>query len=202
LSLLHRIAQKPVIAALRKPEDIQIAIVSKVDHIFFMGGTITEALSSITLAKQAGKGVFIHVDLIRGLSKTDKETIEFISDYMKADGIVTPKTHMIREAKKAGLFAVLHLFVLDSLALEHGLKLIEDVNPDAIELMPGIVGKVISRFADQVDRIPIIASGLIQSKEEALGALDAGATALSVSEKSLWQMDFSDLTIDGCTKSG
>jgi glycerol uptake operon antiterminator len=187
LSLLYRFSQKPIIAALRKPEEVQEAIESQVDHIFFMGGSVTQVLPAVAQAKQAGKGVFIHVDLIRGLSSTSKETIEFIANYMKADGIVTPKHYLVKEAQKNGLHAILHIFVLDSMSLDNGLKMIAESNPDAVELMPGAVTKVIRQCTDVIGHIPFIASGLIQTKEEAVVAL----------EKSLWRMNFSDLGLDG-----
>ncbi|MBP3950103.1 glycerol-3-phosphate responsive antiterminator [Bacillus suaedae] len=193
MSILHRIGQKPIIAALRSPAEVESAIQSSIDNIFFMGGSIQEIIKAVEIAKQANKGTFIHVDLIRGLSSTDTEAIQFIADYVGADGIVTPKKHLIREAKKAGLFAILHLFVLDSLALESGFKSIKSAEPDAIELMPGVIPKTIQRFSEQLEDIPIIASGLIQSKEEVIASLESGATSLSVSGKDLWSLTFQDL---------
>lgn len=193
MSLLHRIGQKPIIAALRKPAEVDMAIQSPVDHIFFMGGDIQGIIAAVRAAKQADKGAFVHLDLIRGLSSTDKETLAFIADYVGADGIVTPKAHLIKEAKKSGLYGILHLFVLDSLSLDNGLKLVESASPDGVELMPGVVTKVIEQYADALDTIPIVASGLIYTKEEAAACLRAGATCLSVSHTSLWNLGFQDL---------
>ncbi len=58
--------------------------------------------------------------------------------------------------------------------------------------MPGVVPKIITAFTEQYDQIPVIASGLIQTKEEAAKCLEAGATSLSVSETSFWQCEFQD----------
>jgi glycerol uptake operon antiterminator len=193
MTLLHQIGQKPIIAALRKPSEVQLAIQSQADNIFFMGGDIQGILTAVNLAKQAGKGTFVHLDLIRGLSNTDKETLSFISEYIGADGIVTPKAHLIKEAKKTGLYGILHLFILDSLSLENGLKLVESTAPDGVELMPGVVTKVITQFAAELDTIPIIASGLIDTREEAAECLRAGATSLSVSNPALWNLTFQEL---------
>lgn len=193
---LYKIGQKPIIAAVRKPSEIQKAIDSNVDNIFFMGGSITELKTAVHACKGARKGAFIHLDLIRGLSGTDKESIEFVADYIQADGIVTPKSHMVKFAKQAGLYAILHLFVIDSLVWENGLRTVENAAPDGIELMPGVVPKVIDHFARMVDTIPIIASGLISTIDEARNALVAGATSLSVSEQSLWKLNFDEILND------
>lgn len=194
MNLLHKIGGKPIIAALRNPEEIHMAVASNVDNIFIMGGTIIEVTNAIRLAKENDKGAFVHLDLVRGLSNTDKESVEYIANYMSADGIITPKSHLIREAKKLGLYGILHLFVIDSLSVQNGLKLVETIQPDAIELMPGVVSKTISIFSES-HNIPIIGSGLIQTKREVMECLEAGATSLSVSEQSIWSLTFDQCTI-------
>lgn len=193
MTLLHRIGQRPIIAALRSPNDIDNALASNVDNIFFMGGTIKEIIQAVQLAKEAKKGAFVHLDLIKGLSNNHKEAVEFIADYVGADGIISPKSNIIREAKKKRLFGILHLFILDSLALEKGLDIVQSVQPDALEIMPGVISKAIQSYSEKHEEIPVIASGLIQSKEEAAEALQAGATSLSVSNKELWNLSFEDL---------
>ncbi|MFD1773869.1 glycerol-3-phosphate responsive antiterminator [Paenibacillus rhizophilus] len=193
MSLLYKIGSNPIIAAVRKPADIEAALDSTVENLFFMGCNVKEIIQAVRLTKECKKGAFVHLDLIRGLSSTDKESVDFISDYVGADGIVTPKGHLIKEAKKAGLYGILHLFVIDSSALQNGLKVAENIQPDAIELMPGTICKIIRTFAESLEDIPIVASGLIQTKAEAGESLHAGATALSVSAPALWNCSFDDL---------
>ncbi|MGJ9458986.1 glycerol-3-phosphate responsive antiterminator [Oceanobacillus sp. CF4.6] len=193
MSLLHVIGKKPIIAAIRNFDDFQKAIDSKVENIFFMGGDVQEVIEGVKLAKEHNKGSFIHIDLIRGISSTDKETISFIKHCIEANGIVTPKKHLIREAKNYELYAIFHLFILDSLALKNGSSVVESIQPDAIDLMPGVIPKIIHKFASDFNDIPIIASGLIQTVEEAKISLDAGATALAVSNTELWNLTFEDL---------
>lgn len=191
--LLHKIGQKPVIAAVRNPNDTEKALESGVDNLFFMGGSIKEMIHAVKITSDAGKNAFIHLDLIRGLSSIDKEVLPFIVEYMGADGIITPKSHLIKDAQKIGLYAILHFFILDSLALENALKLATKIKPDGIELMPGVVEKVVSRFTEELPDIPVIASGLIETVEEVSTILHAGATSLSISNPSLWPLSFKDI---------
>lgn len=193
MRLLHKIGGHPIIAAVRRIEDLNSALDSTVDNLFFMGGTVKEIVESVRLTKQAGKGAFVHIDLIRGLSSTDRESVEWIAEYAGADGIVTPKGHLIKEAKRCGLYGILHLFVIDSGALENGLKLCRQLEPDGVELMPGVIDKVIRTFASDLETTPLVASGLISTEAEASAALAAGATSLSVSDKSLWSLSFAQL---------
>lgn len=56
---------------------------------------------------------------------------------------------------------------------------------DMIEVMPGVVPKIIGRLKGSV-AVPIIAGGLIETAEEAKAAIDSGAYAISTGDKSLW----------------
>ncbi|MBP3962566.1 glycerol-3-phosphate responsive antiterminator [Paenibacillus lignilyticus] len=193
MQLLYKVGKNPIIAAVRKPEDLGDALRSPVDNVFFMGGTVLELVQSVRLTKEAGKGAFVHLDLIKGLSSTDRESLEWIAKYAGADGVISPKSHIIKEAKRFGLYGILHLFVIDTVALENGLKLSRQVDPDGIELMPGVIDKVIRTFSELLSDKLIIASGLIQTREEVNTALNAGATSLSVSNKELWNITFDQL---------
>ena len=53
-----------------------------------------------------------------------------------------------------------------------------------IEIMPGVITKTISKFANS--SIPVIAGGLIETKEEVTAALSAGAIAVSTGKECLW----------------
>jgi glycerol uptake operon antiterminator len=54
-----------------------------------------------------------------------------------------------------------------------------------IEIMPGVVPKALKILKQRLD-IPIISGGLIDTKEEIIEALNAGAIAVSTSNKDLW----------------
>lgn len=192
MNLLHKIGKKPFIAGLGNIKDIDTAVSSEVDNIFIMDGTVTEVAEIVRYAKQKNKGTFVCIDLIKGLSNIDTESVNFIAKYTGADGIITPKRHLIAEAKRCGIYGILDLFLVDSLSVRNALHHIKTVQPDGIEIKPGIVTKIISLFAEN-HNIPIISSGFIQTRSEAVQALEAGATSLSVSEQSLWSQTFEDL---------
>ncbi|MBU9710673.1 glycerol-3-phosphate responsive antiterminator [Evansella tamaricis] len=192
MSLLHVLGKKPIIAALRDMNDLPLALESQVDNIFFMCGRMNEMEKAVRSTHGKGKRAFVHIDLIKGLSNSDREVVEFIAD-IHADGIITPKSHLVKEAKKVGIYGILHFFVLDSLTIHKGLRILEDIQPDGIEIMPGVIPKVIETFSARAENTPIIASGLISSKSEVETSLQAGATSLSVSEQMLWDLTFDKL---------
>jgi glycerol uptake operon antiterminator len=57
---------------------------------------------------------------------------------------------------------------------------------DMIEVMPGIMPKMVERFA--AIGIPVIAGGLIETKAEITSSLKAGAVAVSTGKKGLWYL--------------
>ena len=64
--------------------------------------------------------------------------------------------------------------------------MLRHTKPDFMELMPGVIGKSIRRFAKI--GTPVIAGGLIETKAEVTEALGSGATAVSTGRKDLWYL--------------
>ena len=135
-------------------------------------------------AHAAGKKIFLHMDLAEGIGK-DKAGLQYVK--MKGvDGIISTKGHIIRTAREHGLLTVQRFFALDS----QGISTIRDTlklnPPHYIEIMPGVIPKLIKRFSDL--SIPIIAGGLIETKAEVTGALRCGAIAVSTGRQELWSV--------------
>ena len=63
----------------------------------------------------------------------------------------------------------------------------EQTRPDFIEILPGLMPRIISNLKKEVGH-RVIAGGLISQKEDILNALDAGATAISTTNSELWYM--------------
>ena len=56
-----------------------------------------------------------------------------------------------------------------------------------IEVLPGAMPKVIHRLCAKI-KVPVIAGGLITDKESVMGALTAGATAVSSTNHKVWNL--------------
>lgn len=172
-----------IIAAIRGLES-QAVLHSSVESVFVLSGEILNVGSVVKVLHQAGKRVFLHVDLIHGLSG-DRAGLQYVAHAIGPDGIVTTRSHLIGLAKKEGLITIQRLFVVDSQALSTGVGAVRASNPDALEIMPGVVPKVITEACTRVN-IPIIAGGLISTAGEIDEALAAGAKAVSLSKEELW----------------
>lgn len=176
----------PVIAAAKNEEQLDAAIGSGCEIIFLLFGDILNIASLTEKVYSAGKVPMVHIDLVNGLASRDI-AVDFIEKTTKAAGIITTKLSFVKRAKELGLFTVLRVFAIDSRALENIRRELTLVRPDVFEILPGIIPDVIAGLTKDVD-VPIIAGGLVASKQDIMRALQAGAAAVSTTDNSLWDI--------------
>ncbi len=150
----------------------------------FLDMHIAQLKNIYQLAKQNGKKMIYHVDLIHGI-KNDEYATEYICQEFKPYGLISTKSSVILKAKQKGVVAVQRIFMLDSHALEKSYKLVEKTQPDYIEVLPGAMTWMIKEVKERLN-IPVFAGGLIRTPEEVENALISGAEAITTSKKELW----------------
>ncbi|MEQ6390144.1 glycerol-3-phosphate responsive antiterminator [Bacillaceae bacterium S4-13-58] len=173
-----------VLPAIKRFKDFDHAMESKSTYVIFLDSRISQIGDLVKVVKEHNKKALVHVDLVRGL-KADEYGMEFLLHEAKVDGVISTRTNVITVAKKHKILAIQRLFLLDSHAMESNLKLIDQIRPDYLEVLPGIAPKII-RDVKRKTSIPIIAGGLIQDETDIQNALNAGAIAVSTSLKKLW----------------
>lgn len=183
--LIEIIEDTPVIMAVKDWEGVRRCIGQEAKVVFILFGDICSIDEIVKTVKDAGKIAMVHMDLISGLGNKEI-SVDFIRKATDADGIISTKPAVIRRGKELGLFTVLRFFVLDSLALENVMKQ-DGTNADMIEILPGIMPKITKRVTQTIS-IPVICGGLISDREDIIGALDAGAVAVSTTNPKAWIM--------------
>ena len=126
------------------------------------------------------------MDLVNGLSSKEI-SVDFIKNTTQADGIISTKPMIVKRAKELGLLTIQRLFIIDSIALENSKRQIEIYHPDCVEIMPGIMPKILKDIRAFVN-VPVIAGGLLTDKKDVMGALSAGADAISTTNENLWKL--------------
>ena len=174
--------REKIIAAVKG--DISAAIKSSTDIIFYLSPSIMDIEKIIADVHNAGKKIFLHFDLAEGIGK-DKAGLKFIKN-LKIDGIISTRVNIIKAAKELEIVTVQRFFIVDSHSIDTTAEALKAAKPDMIELMPGVLPKVIKKIKEQTN-IPIIAGGLIETSEEAQVSFNAGASAVSTSSKELWK---------------
>lgn len=180
------IQQNPVVASVSNPVRLDAAIQSPCGIIFLLKGDIFSIPEAVRRIHEAGKAVFIHFDLVEGFSR-EQVALRFLKEKADPDGIITTRVNLIKFAQELQLSTIQRVFMLDSLSVETAIKSVKSTRPDAIELLPGIIPRVVSRVCHET-RIPVIAGGLIESKEDIIATLKAGAVGISTTKEALWYL--------------
>ena len=187
---VNKIEASPIIAAVKNDSELERCLKTDVEVVFTLYGDVCTIPEITKKIKAAGRIAMVHLDLVAGL--TQKEiSIDYIRDKTCADGIITTRANLIRHAKERGLAIVLRYFVLDSMAIDNIHKLAlqgYSSQPDVIEILPGtLVPKVVKRIC-AMSRVPVVAGGLIQDREDVMNMLDNGVIAISTSCPDVWLM--------------
>ncbi|AXM87756.1 glycerol-3-phosphate responsive antiterminator [Anoxybacillus ayderensis] len=178
--------QEKFIATIKHPKHIELFLKTNWKTALLQTGTISVIKRYVELLKAHDRYVFVHVEKIPGISY-DKEGLQFLAKFVQPHGIVSTKSTLIQLAKKEKLWTIQRLFLVDTDAVETGLQVVQQVAPDALEVMPGIVPDMIERLVQQVN-IPIITGGLIQNRDQMIQALKKGAQAVSTGNPLLWKI--------------
>ena len=179
------VGNNPIIAAVKNMEDIEVSCaIEEIQVIFILFGDVCSIREIVQQIKDSGKVAMVHVDLISGLSSKEI-VVDFIRKNTEADGIISTKAALIKRGKELKMFTVLRYFLLDSMAYENIRQQQHAVKPDYIEVLPGVMPKVIGNICKDLP-VPVIAGGMIREKEDVMALLKAGVTSVSSTNPEIW----------------
>ncbi|MCE7793623.1 glycerol-3-phosphate responsive antiterminator [Salipaludibacillus sp. CUR1] len=176
-----------ILPAIRDLKDLDKVAQTDYEYIVLLNTHIGQLKSLVKMLRDHDKKVLLHADLVQGL-KSDEYGAQFLCRDIRPTGLISTRKNVLLTAKKAKLITVQRLFLLDSIALESSYNMLETIQPDCIEVLPGIIPHIIEEIYEKTNT-PIIAGGLIRTEKEVQAAIDAGATAVTTSNKELWNRD-------------
>lgn len=174
-----------VLPAIRKMEDVEKLMKSNYKYIVILEVHVSRLKPIFEMAKVHHKELLLHLDLIQGL-KTDEYATEFVCQEFKPFGLISTKGNVIMKARQKGVKSIQRLFLIDSVSIEKSFSLIERTNPDYIEVLPGIIPKIVKDIKKRTNK-EIFAGGFIDTIEEVEQAYAAGAISITTSNKTLWK---------------
>lgn len=185
VELKNILEENPIVAAVKDLDQLENALNTDVNVIFVLFGDILNLNDISDKIYKSGKIGIIHIDLVEGL--TNKEvSLKYLRKNTKFKGIISTKAQTIKAAKKLGFYAIQRCFILDSLSLANTkTHLVKEC--DAVEMLPGLLFKVIKHLSKTLDK-PLIVGGLISDKEDVMEALKSGATCISSTKEDIWNM--------------
>lgn len=174
----------PIIAAIKDNDGLKKCLSSESRVIFILYGDICSISDIVETVKSSGKIAMVHLDLITGLSSKEI-AVDFIKKYTHADGIITTKPTLIKHARELGLYTILRLFLIDSMAYENIDHQVKASRPDLIEVLPALMPKIVAKVC-KISSTPVIAGGLVSDKEDIMALLQAGIISISSTNEDIW----------------
>lgn len=176
----------PIIAAVKDDPGLRRCLSKKeMRVVFVLYGDVCSIVQIVEAIHGAGKIAIVHTDLIAGLAQKEI-AVDYLCHTAKADGIISTRRNLIQRAKELRMFTVLRMFVIDSMALGEAVSL-SGIQPDFLEILPGLMPGIIRKIR-RATGLQLLAGGLITTKQEAISALEAGATAISTTNEAVWDM--------------
>lgn len=184
------IGSQPIIPAPRNAEDFRHALHhTAATSVITLFGDVNTLPGLLAEAAKWGKRLIIHFDLCDGVGK-DRAGLALLA-HMGVTAVITTKTHLVRMAQEEGLLVIQRLFLVDSESVRTGLNLLKNTKPDMLEILPAVIpAPIIANLALQT-RLPIMAGGLLATREEVLKVLNSGVSAVSTSRPELWTLSTS-----------
>lgn len=189
IDIMDLLFENPCIMAIKDNTDLKECLKDEYENnkvVFVLYGSIETIPTIVEKLKDRDKVVFVHEDLIEGLSSSSLSS-SFIKKYTNADGIITTRSQNAAYARRIGLLSILRFFVLDSLSYKNVKETLKKANCDLVEILPGIMPKILDDIEKRTS-IPIIAGGLIRDKKDVFDALNSKAVAVSSSNHNVWKM--------------
>lgn len=184
--LAETLLDEPVIAAVKTDEALTAALASPCSTVFLLASTLLTVDGLVRRIHEAGKLAVVHIDPVDGLSSREIAVDSLIA-LCSPDGIISTRPTLIRRARHRGLLTVQRAFILDSLSLTSLSGQLEQGKPDFVEILPGIMPRVIAEISART-QVPVIAGGLLRDKADVMAAMCAGAAAVSTSAPGLWDV--------------
>ena len=175
--LAETLLDEPVIAAVKTDDALTAALASPCSTVFLLASTLLNVGELVRRIHAAGKLAVVHIDL----------AVNSLIALCHPDGIISTHPSLIRRARHQGLLTIQRAFILDSLSLNNLSGQLEQGKPDFVEILPGIMPRVITEISTRT-RVPVIAGGLLRDKADVMAAMRAGASAVSTSAPELWDI--------------
>lgn len=176
----------PVIPAVRgRDEDLERALAGDHAAIFVLGGDVFRVLERVRRRPYRRPFICVNVDMVGGVA-SDPSGIRFLA--REVDGVISTHRRVVEIARDNGALAIQRLFAIDTSAVERGLKVLRQADPDAVEILPGLAfPEIVESYRAALNK-PVLAGGLIKDGATAATILRAGAVGVSTSDHRLWKL--------------
>jgi glycerol uptake operon antiterminator len=156
-------------------------------------GSLLAMVGPLASAARQGIAIFVNLDAVEGLAP-DSAALAFLATDLGFSGVLSVKSHLLKDASRFRLRTVQRIHALDSTGLETGLNSIVSPPPYAIAIAPAVAIPQVMPIIRTTTRTPIWGTGFITSVEQAHEVLAAGADVVSSGRPEVWR-EFSRIPV-------
>lgn len=177
-----KLEDNPIIIAITDEETYKMALKSDDEVVFLLDASIANVKDRVEKLIENGKFPFLHIDMINGVTSTPAVVDYIANNFNRRCGIITTKPNLVKKANQVNIRVIHRAFIVDSKSKNILIdNLRSGLDPDAVEIMPAYLPKVIKEIKSKFPKLLIIAGGLITEKQEGYEILNSGASAISTS---------------------
>lgn len=156
-------------------------------------GSLLAMVGPLASAARQGIAIFVNLDAVEGLAP-DSAALAFLASDLGLSGVLSVKSHLLRDASRFRLRTVQRIHALDSTGLETGLNSIVSPPPYAIAVAPAVAIPHVISTIRAATTAPIWGTGFITSVQQANEVLAAGADVVSSGRPEVW-LEFSRIAV-------
>jgi glycerol uptake operon antiterminator len=182
--LVTRLRRFPCGAAVKAHEHLDPALASSCGAIFVLRANGLELGPVVHRIHRAGKLAVVHLDLVDGLT-ADLAGVRWLAR-CGVDAIISSHGQAVRAIRAEGVVAIQRLLCVNLVGIELGLLAVARSQPDIVELLPGVILPAVADLVMPRLTVPLLAGGFIHDATAARRVLDAGALAVTTSQRELW----------------
>jgi len=156
-------------------------------------GSLLAMVGPLASAARQGIAIFVNLDAVEGLAP-DSAALAFLATDLGLSGVLSVKSHLLRDASRFRLRTVQRIHALDSTGLETGLNSIVSPPPYAIAVAPAVAIPQVMSTIRATTTAPIWGTGFITTVEQANEVLAAGADVVSSGRPEVW-LEFSRIAV-------
>jgi glycerol uptake operon antiterminator len=180
---LRRLAAFSCCPATTTGEQLERALGSRPEVLLILRANGLTLGPIVDRIHKRGKLVAIHLDLVSGLT-SDRTAVDWLAE-SGADAVVTSRGHLMAAIKLRSMTAIQRLLLIRRTQLAAGVTSIKRSEPDAVEVLPGILLPQVRALLPDLGR-PLLAGGFVRSREDVAALLGSGAIAVTTSSEGLW----------------
>jgi len=181
---LGRLAEFPCGAAVKTVDELDAAVRSRAGAVFLLRGNGLELAPVVRRIHEGGKLAVVHVDLVDGVA-ADMAGVRWLAR-CGVDAVISSHGQAVRAVRAEGLVAIQRLLCTSGAAIDLALAAVARSQPHIVEVLPGVILPAVADLVVPRLRVPLLAGGFVRSGEDVRRLLDAGAVAVTTSERALW----------------